>query len=337
MAAMPSGMEMSFHTTALAYLAAVTLMVALCRSGKAYHAVPPLFFLMGVFTYSSSTLVPAQEAEGWRLASRALEWLGSKIDSAALDKQTAALMKALLTGDKQWLSADTMASFRKSGASHILALSGLHLGVIYGLMQKALKTIGNSRTAYLFRSLLIILSCSFYSVMTGAGASVTRALLFIILNEISHLSPGRQKSPLSTLLAAMMLQLFFKPQVISTLGFQLSYLAMAGIILIYPKLKEWYPQNWPAGSLRTLWESLALSISCQLTTAPLIWYRFSTFPTFFLLTNLVALPLSELFIIISVILLLMPGTSWLAGITKSLAESLSQTLIFCMETIASLT
>jgi competence protein ComEC len=91
---------------------------------------------------------------------------------------------------------------------------------------------------------------------------------------------------------ALLVQLVLDPSAIRSLGFQLSYLAMSGILLLYPILERWYPASAPWDPFRRIWKGAALSISCQVFTAPLVWLRFHTFPRHFLLTNLLALPLT---------------------------------------------
>lgn len=219
-------------------------------------------------------------------------------------EKTGALLQALLTGSKEALSRDTIVAFRTAGASHILALSGLHLGVIYLLLGRVLSVFGNGRIMMAARSAVIVSVCAFYAIMTGASPSIVRALLFIGINELMRFFPDRCKTPISVWCCALMIQLCLSPEVIRSVGFQLSYLAMLGIFTLFPVLDGWYdasPNTAPlrqgkdrkrtTGPMRWIWSSMALSISCQLFTAPLVWVVFGTFPRYFLLTNLLALPL----------------------------------------------
>ena len=216
--------------------------------------------------------------------------------------ETNAIIKALITGDRSSLSRQCISAFRDSGASHILALSGLHLGIIYGLLSRLLSFIGNSPTAKVIRSLLTVSSCGFYAIATGAGASITRALLFIIIAEAARLS-GRYRNTAGTLMSALMIQLLIDPTSTESIGFQLSYAAMAGIAFIYPRLKGFWPESGKAWMrpMSWIWNSAAMSISCQLTTGPLAYIHFGTFPQYFLITNLIALPLTGLVIPISLL------------------------------------
>jgi len=171
-------------------------------------------------------------------------------------------------------------------------------------------------------------------MMTGAAPSLVRAFLFILLNESARLLPGRQRRPLNIFCTALIIQLACKPEVIRSLGFQLSYLAMLGIQLLYPRLDAWYPSPGPGrrDPLRRIWSAMALSCSCQLFTAPLVWLRFGTFPRYFLLTNLGGLPLLEGFLLVSLPTLL-PGCP---ENIKNLADLLGQTLLAFLEGVAAI-
>lgn len=152
------------------------------------------------------------------------------------------LVNALLTGDKSGLDKDIISAFRDSGAAHILALSGLHLGIIYGILRKVTSVMGNSPTANKIRSAGIIFTTFLYTLATGAGPSLVRAQLFITINEISHLAQ-RRTSLGKVYCSALLIQLTINPLVISSVGFQLSYMAMAGIVVLYPRMKAWFPEN----------------------------------------------------------------------------------------------
>ena len=211
------------------------------------------------------------------------------------------LIAALITGDRTGMSPDVMRSFRDSGAAHILALSGLHLGIIYGILSYVLSAFGNSPAVKRARSVLTVLICGLYTAATGAGASITRAFLFILIGEAASLT-GRYRSTSTVLMTALFIQLLFSPSSSRNVGFQLSYAAMAGIAFIFPRLKALWPAG-RGGALRWIWNSAAMSISCQITTGPLAYLYFGTFPQYFLLTNLLALPLVGVIIPMSLLVL----------------------------------
>lgn len=306
-----------------------------CRKGRQDAAAYVLFLFTGAFCR-----LCAQTAGGFSLhsayAAGVMDRFLEVIKESGFEQETTALLGALLTGRRELMGSDTVAMFRNSGASHILALSGLHLGLIYAIIRRPLALLGNSRTARMAASITAVAAAGFYTLMAGAGPSIVRAFLFILLNEILKHSPGRLRDPLHILCTALMIQLVLDPMVIDSMGFQLSYLAMLGIFVIFPVMRDWYPQGRHFDPFRKIWTSLALSTSCQLTTAPLIWLRYGTFPTYFLLTNLIALPLVELLITSGLACIGLEAAGVCPEMLKSPVDGLARTLLFCLETISSL-
>ncbi len=329
------GGDMLFLTAAGSLLAAAVLLPLACGRGPRMPVFLLLFWVLGVFCYCSSVLAPPLRTGPWPPAEHALGRLLGAIDAAGFSHgSTTALLKALLTGQRDGLDRATVATFRAAGASHILALSGLHLGMLYGTLHLLLRWLGRSRPAVLLRSLLQVGIAAGYVAMTGASPSLVRAFLFILLNELARLLPGRRRNPLNLFCTALTLQLALSPGVITSLGFQLSYLAMLGIVLVFPRLDAWYPRGPRLDPLRRIWSGVALTLSCQLFTAPLVWLRFRQFPKYFLLTNLGAMPLTEAFICCS-LAVLAAGRHCPEGI-KNLADSVGQILLHFLETVASI-
>ena len=254
------------------------------------------------------------------------------------DPDSNSLITALITGERSGLSKETIDIFRTSGASHILALSGLHLGIIYGILRAIFSVFGGGKRQKTMSTAALILICGFYTLATGASASITRAFLFISLNGIASIT-GRFRSTGSILWTALLLQLFFSPESASDVGFQLSYAAMAGIAYIYPHIKKLWPER-SIGTvdkgLKWIWNSAALSIACQITTGPLAWIYFGTFPQYFLLTNLIALPLVGLIIPSSLAVVGLHACGICPDILVKALESLISGLEFCLGTIADL-
>ncbi len=262
-------------------------------------------FICGIFTgMSGSMLACSTLADGSPFLNRlhsAAEATGRAIDALPFhSNDTNAIIKALLTGNRSGLTKEMQETFRSSGASHILALSGLHLGIIYTVIRKTLAFAGNHPAVSSIRSVLTVSICGLYTAATGAGPSITRAFLFILLGETARLT-GRQRSMSGIMMAALTIQLAVSPLSAKHVGFQLSYAAMAGISFIYPVLKRfWNKETEYAGPgipavLRLpekIWNSAAISISCQLTAGPVAYFYFGTFPINFLLTNLIAIPLA---------------------------------------------
>jgi len=318
--------------SALAALALLFLLVCPASMEAAVGAL--LFFALGFMVYSTSALsAPSAVRLSWGSPARgALRALVARIEALPFaGAHTAPLLRALLAGDRAALPASVTAAFRASGASHLLALSGLHLGILYLLFSRLLSVVGNGPFQRVFRSVLLVLLCGFYTWMTGGSPSLVRAFLFVLIGESIRHFPDRKKSLARVLLAALTLQLLFSPLSIRSVGFQLSYLAMAGITLVYPQLKDWYPAAQGSKSpFRWMWNSAALSVSCQVFTAPLVALRFGTFAPYFLLTNLLALPLTELLIISALLSLsLFPS-----GLLPQLTDHLASLLVWLLEVIS---
>lgn len=261
------------------------------------------FFFLGMFasaSWGNLNEYDIEEPSRMVMAARSVsEKTKTVIDSIPFRSQESGqLVKALLTGDKSGLSQSTIEAFRDSGAAHILALSGLHLGIIYTILVWLTSFLGHTPEAVRTRFLLITLTSGFYAIATGAAPSITRAFLFILLNETTKIT-HRKKKPENILLAALTVQLAVNPGIITSAGFQLSYMAMAGIYFIFPVMSGWFDagRNNP---VKRIWDTAAMSVSCQILTAPVAWFRFRTFPEYFLLTNLIALPLTSCIMILSV-------------------------------------
>ena len=349
-----------------ALVAAASLLVLVARRRTGLSPFIILFFILGCFCQLSAGMVPRVPGAGpvGRMAAGALAALRGIIDSIPFQHDsTNALVTALLTGVRSGLTAEQTAAFRDSGAAHILALSGLHLGIIYLIVSKLLIILGNSPIMRRIRSVAIIALAAFYTLATGAGPSIVRAFLFILLRESGTFFPERRTGPVRTLLTALTIQLAIKPDVIAGVGFQLSYLAMSGILLLYPRLDSWFPDPssenvqspvaevdsnsigtlfraaWTVTVgrvLRRIWQSAALAVSCQVFTAPLVWIRFHSFPKYFILTNLIALPLTTALMASSVAAIFL---QWLGGcppLLVRLTDTLASTLLFTLDVISSL-
>ena len=297
----------------------------------------PAFLLLGAFCSFTDAFPGAESTsflERWTagLADRLREF----IDRIPFPSEsTAPLLKALLTGDRSGLSRDTVRIFRESGGAHLLALSGLHIGILYLILSKLLWPLGKSRNARRIRYALIILAAGIFTLMTGSSPSIVRAFLFIVLTETARIA-GRPRDPIRILSTALLIQLVLTPSDITSVGFQLSYLAMTGIFLLYPILDSWYPKGFRFDPVRKIWSAAALSISCQLFTGPLAWLHFHTFPTYFLLTNLIALPITTLLIGCAVATLAIQGLGICPGFLLQATDALTGLLTLTLQTISTM-
>lgn len=276
-------------------------------------------FMCGGLAASTDRLlsVSVQSEASW-LGSAALDFcqrMQQAIDSIPFsDESTRQIIKALLTGERSGIPDEVTSAFRDSGASHILALSGLHLGIIYGIVRFATRCIGNTKKAKAARSVILVCICGLYTLATGAGASIVRAFIFILIGECARLT-GRPAGLRKVMMAALLIHLTISPASVKEVGFQLSYAAIAGIAYIFPWLQGFWPGKRHEDAALTkcsrwIWNSAAMSISCQITTGPLAYMYFRTFPTQFILTNMIALPLTGIIIPIALITLAACSMGW---------------------------
>lgn len=292
------------------------------------------FLTLGVFVASTVVPFPDRESLLERLALDSAEKLKALIRSIPFPTiGTASLLTALLTGDRSGLSREVIQAFRGSGASHILALSGLHMGILYVLFDKLTLPLGKSPSARKIRAALIVCAAGWFTLATGASPSIVRAFLFICIGEFCNLT-GRSKKLSRVLCVALLIQLTANPAVIKSLGFQLSYLAMAGIALLYPTLEKLYPEGSRFNPLRKIWQMAALSISCQVFTAPLVWQKFGTLPRHFLLTNLMAIPIVTILMGFAVATVLLSSLGLCPQLLITITDGLSRLLVWVLEIIS---
>ena len=212
-------------------------------------------------------------------------WLGGLLPPG--DER--AVLQALSIGDKSALTRDLRLAYRESGAMHLLALSGLHVGLVYALLAWLLKPLGGHIIMRWTRSLLILCLLWAYAIITGMSASISRAVLMITFYEISGLLSG-DRDGLSALAGSALLLMIFRPESPRDIGFQLSYTAVLSILLLHPRLSGLLQSR--SRLLTRVWELLSVSICCQATCGVLAWMYFGTFPRYFLLTTLLAIPLT---------------------------------------------
>lgn len=310
-----------------------------------YALIPIAFASCGILCGIRAVLAPT----GILISGGIPSWImdmgtatGEAIDCIGFSNpDTNAMIKALIIGDRSDIPGHITASFRESGASHILALSGLHLGIIYGIIGKALSIIGNSVPARKVRTFITVTICGLYTLATGAGASITRAFIFILLGETAKIT-GRFGNIGSLLLVSLMVHLAIDPTAIQEVGFQLSYAAMAGIAFIYPWLQGFWPEKagkgdaWFERATGWIWNTAALSISCQITTGPLAYLYFRSVPIHFLLTNLISLPLTGLIIPSALMTLVLDLFGICPEILSRATEMLVTALSAALEVISSM-
>ena len=245
-----------------------------------------------------------------------------RLETAGLSDDQYAVVAAMALGDKSSLTRDLKETYSMTGASHILALSGLHLGIIYALL--SLLVVG--RRWQMITQVAIILSIWAFVFLTGMSTSVVRSA--IMLTVYALLAIGhRQKMSVNTLAFTAIVMLLVSPQALYDVGFQMSFMAVFSILLFTPLFYRPFSAEYLMTHriIRWLWGMVAVSIAAQIGVAPLIAYYFGRFSCFFLLTNFIVIPATTLILYLSLATLLIPS---IGVVLASIVGLLNTTLLY---------
>ncbi|MEZ4722889.1 MAG: ComEC/Rec2 family competence protein [Flavobacteriales bacterium] len=229
----------------------------------------------------------------------------SILEQYGINDRELAILSALLIGYKHYLSADQVNAFASAGAMHVLAVSGLHVGIIFLIISSLLKPLNRFKRGRLLHGILVLIALWGYALLTGMSPSVTRAATmfsFVVFAKLIN----RHTDIFNTLATSAFALLVVNPFLIVEVGFQLSYLAVLGIVVLQPYIAQlWEPKRWLG---KRIWEITAVSIAAQVATFPLGLLYFHQFPNYFLLSNLVVIPLATIILPIGVLLV---TVSWI--------------------------
>jgi competence protein ComEC len=203
------------------------------------------------------------------------------------------LAAALTLGYRDAISPELNDSYAATGTTHVLSVSGLHVGVVYLVLNFLLSFMDKGKRKSRLKPVIIILFLWFYSFIAGLCPSICRATLMFSLLAIGTLF-NRKTNTYNTIFASAFILLLINPLWIFDLGFQLSYSALLSIIYFQPKIVNLF--SIKSKAFLWLWELTSVSIAAQLGTAPIALYYFSQFPYYFLLSNIVVIPISSLII-----------------------------------------
>ena len=198
-----------------------------------------------------------------------------------------AVINALLLGQRQEISKELLTDYSKAGAIHILAVSGLHVGIILLILTSIFKPLERVKNGRVIKTILIILLLWVFAFIAGLSASVVRAVTMFTFLAVG-LSFKRKNIVLFSLISSMFFLLIIKPMFLFDVGFQLSYLAVFGIVLVQPKLYIiWNPKY---RIIDKVWQLSTVSLAAQVGVLPLSLYYFHQFPGLFILSNLLIIP-----------------------------------------------
>lgn len=211
------------------------------------------------------------------------------------------IAEALLIGYKEDLDKDLVQAYSNTGVVHIIAISGLHLGLIYAVLLWVFNCLPYFKRFRHVKAILLIICLWLFALLTGGSASVLRsAVMFTVI--VAGKYYFRQSSVYNSLAASAFILLCYNPYFLWDVGFQLSYCAVIGIVsyqqFIY---RKWYIGNWPG---RQLWSMVSVTLAAQIGAFPLCIYYFHQFPNMFLVTNLAAVPLSTIILFGEILLVI---------------------------------
>lgn len=232
-----------------------------------------------------------------RLAQLTKDYCSVLLDSLYPNPIHKSLMNGLLLGIKQSLPDEIVDYFKHTGTSHILAVSGMHLTLLYGILIFILSNVMKVRNKKL-NFLLTIIFIWLFTFITGAGAAVMRAAVMFSLIEIGKLLK-RDSDIYSITFSAGFFMLIWNPCTIYDIGFQLSFCAVLSIVLFNPYIKKLYASS--NKYLNSIWNIISVTTSVQVLTMPITLFYFNQFPSYFLLANVIWVPLSSLIMVVGLI------------------------------------
>jgi competence protein ComEC len=198
-----------------------------------------------------------------------------------------AVMNALLLGQRQEISKQLSDNYSKAGAIHILAVSGLHVGVILLILSFILKPLERVNNGKLIKLVLVILSLWFFAILAGLSASVIRAVTMFSAIALGQFF-NKRNAVEHSLIFSMFIILLWKPLFLFDVGFQLSYTAVFGIIWIQPVLYQLWKPNFFI--VDKGWQLITVSVAAQLGVLPISLFYFHQFPALFFISNLIIIP-----------------------------------------------
>jgi competence protein ComEC len=270
------------------------------------------------------------------------------LKSSGLETEQFPIASALVLGQREFLDPDTIRSYSSAGAMHVLAVSGLHVGIIYMVLNFLLQFLDRKRRSKIIKAVILLLILWIYAMITGLSPSVLRATTmfsFIIIAAAMN----RNTNVYNTIAASALLLLVIDPFLIMQVGFQLSYLAVLGIIYFQPKIYNlFYFRN---KLLNYVWQISAVSIAAQLATFPLGLLYFHQFPVYFIVSNLIVIPCAFIilalgmvtiatgfsdivsgwfgYLLNKVIWILNQGVGWIESLPFSLIEGVAISVVGC--------
>lgn len=255
-----------------------------------------------IYCHKSEVFVSSTiEKDIWFYTGKLHNRIVKHLEKASFSKNEMNVALALILGQQQEIAADIIQDYQYSGATHVLSVSGLHVGFIMLFISFILKPIPNNRKGSFIKLTAILTALGIFAVISGLSPSILRSVvMFSFLACGNHLR--RNGNIYHTLLVSILLILLFQPYFLFDVGFQLSYIALFFILWLQPILKKlWTPKH----KINIyIWDALTVSFAAQIGTFPLCLYYFHQFPALFFVTNIVILPILSFIMIAGIIVMI---------------------------------
>jgi competence protein ComEC len=247
-------------------------------------------------------------------------------DSHHFSLRTKSIINALLLGQKQQIDNETLNDYKNAGVVHILAISGLHIGIIYFFLNFVFGFLNRFHHGKTLKLILIVALLWIFALISGMSASITRAVTMFSLIALGNFL-NRRNSVFNAVASSFLILLVYNPLNIFDVGFQLSYAAVISILLFQPFYKKFYFSKNKI--IIYITDLFLVSMTAQIGVLPLMMLYFKQVPTLFLLANLVVIPVATVILILGIIVLC------LNFIAMPLSLLLGKIITFLVETMNS--
>jgi len=297
----------------LAGMVAIALLLWKYRNLQSF-TILLCFLVMGMFLMQrqqsmsddSQTISRVDRSKAYFMQQR--ERLLARFSNNGIDGDAYAVVAAMSLGDKSALTHNLKDTYSVSGASHVLALSGLHLGIIYMLFSLLLPI----RRWPALSQLVIILFIWAFVFLVGMSLSVVRSAIMLTLYGLLSIA-NRDKMSINALAFTAIAMLMWNPSWLFDVGFQMSFMAVLAILLFVPLFEDVFPAEFLMEHrwIKRIWGLVVVSCSAQFGVAPLIAFYFGRFSTYFLLTNFIVIPAAMVILWLSIVVLVFPSLAYI--------------------------
>jgi competence protein ComEC len=279
-----------------------------------------------------------EKSEGKKITLRTIAFnirtqLIQKYRRAGIPPNEFAVLTALTLGDKNYLSSELQQSFAASGAMHVLAVSGLHVGIIYMIINMMFTPLAYLRRGKILKTPILILLLWAYAFISGLSPSVMRACTMFTFVIIGN-GLGRKTNIYNTLSLSAFILMCINPQIIYEIGFQLSYLAVFAIVYFQPRIANML--HFKNKILKYLWELFAVSLAAQIGTFVISIYYFHQFPVYFWISNYIVIPSATLLLYGALLFFIFSGIPAISDIIAKILALITKIMNQSVEAIEQL-